>query len=54
MLDARLLHYFLVVAREQNMTRAAAELHIAQPTLSAQIAQLEKQLGFVFSPADLH
>ena len=45
MLDARLLHYFLVVAREQNMTRAAAELHIAQPTLSAQIAQLEKQLG---------
>ena len=45
MLDAKLLHYFLVVAREQNMTRAAAELHIAQPTLSAQIAQLEKQLG---------
>ena len=45
MLDARLLHYFLVVAREQNMTRAAAELHISQPTLSAQIAQLEQQLG---------
>lgn len=45
MLEGRLLHYFLVVAREQNMTRAAAELHISQPTLSAQIAELEKQLG---------
>ena len=45
MLDMRLVHYFLVVAREQNMTRAAAELHISQPTLSSQIASLEKQLG---------
>ena len=45
MLDMRLLHYFLVVAREQNMTRAAAQLHISQPTLSSQIAALEKQLG---------
>lgn len=45
MLEGRLLHYFLVVAREQNMTRAAAELHISQPSLSAQIAELEKQLG---------
>lgn len=45
MLEGRLLHYFLVVAREQNMTRAAAELHISQPALSAQIADLERQLG---------
>lgn len=45
MLESRLLNYFLVVAREQNMTRAAAELHISQPALSAQIADLERQLG---------
>jgi len=45
MLEGRLLNYFLVVAREQNMTRAAAELHISQPALSAQIADLERQLG---------
>lgn len=45
MLDGRLVEYFLVVAREQNMTKAAAELHISQPALSAQIAALEKQLG---------
>lgn len=45
MLEGRLLNYFLVVAREQNMTRAAAELHISQPALSAQIAALEHQLG---------
>lgn len=45
MLEGRLLNYFLVVAREQNMTKAAAELHISQPSLSAQIAELERQLG---------
>lgn len=45
MLDVRLIHYFLVVAREQNMTRAAAELHISQPSLSAQIAELERRIG---------
>lgn len=45
MLENRLLNYFLTVAREQNMTKAAAQLHIAQPTLSKQIAELEEQLG---------
>ncbi|WP_051965655.1 LysR family transcriptional regulator [Kitasatospora mediocidica] len=43
--EARLLRSFLTVAEESNFTRAAARLHIAQPALSAQIRQLETQLG---------
>lgn len=45
MLDIRLLNYVLVVAREQNITKAAAQLHISQPTLSTQISDFEKQFG---------
>lgn len=45
MIENRLLNYFLVVAREQNMTKAAVQLHITQSTLSKQISDLEKQLG---------
>ncbi|MER5537743.1 LysR family transcriptional regulator [Streptomyces mirabilis] len=43
--EAKLLRSFLTVAEEANFTRAAARLHIAQPALSAQIRQLESQLG---------
>lgn len=46
-MELRLLKYFLAVAREQNMTKAAEILHITQPTLSRQIAQLEEELGIV-------
>jgi DNA-binding transcriptional LysR family regulator len=40
------LKYFQVVARLENVTRAAEELHIAQPSLSKIIGRLEKDLGF--------
>lgn len=39
------LHYFWAVAKEGNLTRAAARLHVSQSALSAQIRQLEEQLG---------
>ena len=39
------LHYFWAVAKEGNLTRAAAHLHVSQSALSAQIKQLEEQLG---------
>lgn len=44
-MEFRLLQYFLAVAREGNVSKAAEALHITQPTLSRQIAQLEEELG---------
>ncbi len=44
-MELRVLQYFLVVAREENITRAARLLHITQPTLSRQLMQLEEDLG---------
>ena len=38
------LRYFCVVAKHQNMTKAAASLMISQPALSKTIASLEKEL----------
>lgn len=44
-MELRTLQYFLVVAREENITKAAALLHVTQPTLSRQMMQLEEELG---------
>ncbi len=44
-MELRTLKYFLAVAREQNMTEAANVLHVTQPTLSRQMADLERELG---------
>ena len=45
MMEIRVLRYFLMVAREENITKAAELLHITQPTLSRQLIQLETELG---------
>ena len=44
-MEIRVLRYFLTVVREESITRAADVLHITQPTLSRQIAQMEEELG---------
>lgn len=44
-MELRVLSYFLMVAREENITKAAQLLHVTQPTLSRQLMQLEEELG---------
>ncbi len=44
-MEIRVLKYFLAVARELSISKAAEALHITQPTLSRQIMDLEEELG---------
>jgi Transcriptional regulator len=44
-MELRVLEYFLVVARTENISKAAEIIHITQPTLSRQIKALEEELG---------
>jgi len=44
-MEIRVLRYFLAVVREQNISKAAESLHLTQPTLSRQLADLEAEIG---------
>lgn len=44
-MELKTLYYFLTVAREENITKAAQRLYIGQPALSRQLMQLEDEVG---------
>ena len=44
-MELRVLEYFLAVAREESISKAAEFLHLTQPTLSRQLKDLEEELG---------
>ena len=44
-MELRQLEYLVAVAEEANFTRAASKVHVAQPGVSAQVRQLEHELG---------
>lgn len=44
-MEIRVLRYFIEIAREENMTRAAEALHMSQPSLSKEMKALEAEFG---------
>ena len=44
-MDLRALRYFLAMAQEENITKAADYLHVTQPTLSRTLMELEQEFG---------
>lgn len=44
-MEIKSLRYFIVIAQEENITRAAEKLHVSQPTLSRQLQEIEEDLG---------
>ena len=44
-MEIQALRYFYAVAKTENMTRAAAQLHVSQSTISRQLKALEEELG---------
>ena len=53
-MDIRILHYFVTIAQEKNITRAAERLLITQPTLSRQLKELEEELGVKLFKSNNH
>ena len=53
-MEIRVLKYFLMAAREENITKAANLLHLTQPTLSRQLMQLEEELGVTLFKRSKH
>ena len=43
-MEIRVLRYFIAVANERNISKAAESLHLTQPTLSRQLKELEERL----------
>lgn len=56
-MEIRVLRYFMEIAREENMTKAAERLHISQSALSKEIKKLEGELGhplFIRTNKNMH
>src|SRR5687768_3409965 len=45
-MELRHLRYFIAVAEQENVSRAALKLHVSQPALSRQVRDLEEEIGF--------